>query len=303
MPDNKRLKKVKQALDPDKPEKVVKVKGFNNPLKDMLFIFSFFKNLNAKAVISYILTFGTLVFVYIFILISDLAGIKHYIVILGVLVICVIAVIIVIPFVPYGISTGRKDVRRFMIMRYLGNIFTIFMMNIAVSFGICFGLVGIIGGILFGEDQHFASLVIKSILYVIFILIMYTLTSYHGRVDTETKVFNPHTNLQSVIFAHAFMLPFTRFDWYNYSVLGRDLFYNSQTFLGELDFIIKLEEAGFILGHMITFVITCFFAMCFYMIGRNSFFKKHPNELLYDSVEVNSLINKSSNKIDFTDVM
>jgi hypothetical protein len=110
--------------------------------------------------------------------------------------------------------------------------------------------------------------------------------------------------IQSVILAHAFMFPHTRIDWYNYNELGRDLFYNAQTFLGELEFIRNLGETGFILGYVITFLITCFFALLFYQMGRASFFRKHPNQLLYDSVEIESIKNKNSNITkDFKDVM
>lgn len=269
----------------------------------MLFIFSFFKNLNTKAVISYILTFGTLVVVYLLNLIGDAVSMKQYIVFIISWILCVSSVFIVIPFVPYGISTGRKDMNRFMIGRYISSIFTVFMMNIAVSFGICFAVIGILGGMLYGGDQYLASFIIKSILYVIFILVMYTLTSHHGRTDTEKKVFNPHMCFQSIILAHAFMLPHTRLDWYNYNELGRSLFYNSQTFLGALKFFRNLGESGFIIGYTIIFLITCFFALFFYKMGRDSFFKKHPNQLLYDSVEINSIKNKNSTTIDFRDVM
>ena len=269
----------------------------------MLFIFSFFKNLNSKAIISYILTLGTLVLVYLLTVIADAADIKNYIAILISCVLCLSSVFIILPFVPYGISTGRKDIKLFLIGRYIGTIFTFFMINIAVSFGICFAVIGVLGGILFQEDQRLASLIIKSILYIIFLLVLYTLTSYHGRTDTEKKVFNPHTVLQSVVLAHAFMLPHTRFDWFNYNELGRSLFYNSQTFLSEFEFIRNLGEAGFIMGYIITSLVTCFFALFFCNMGRNSFFKKHPSQLLYDSVEVNSIKNKNNNTVDFTDVI
>lgn len=304
MPDKKHLNRERHTLDPSSPkkEKSQKSRKFENPVKDMLYIFSFFKNLNSKAIVSYILTFSTFAFVYLLALVSDMAGIRQYIVTIIAWLICVISVFIIIPFVPYGINSGRPEIRRFMIKRYIGNIVTVFMINIAVSFGICFAVVGVIGGVLFNEDQHLASLIIKSILYIIFLWVLYTLIGYNGNVDTASKTFNPHVILQSTVLAQTFMLTVIRFDWYNYNALGRDLFYNSQTFLGELGFIRELKEAGFIIGNTTILFITCLFALYFYKRGRNAFFKKHPNELSYDLKEVNSIINNSGGA-NISDVM
>ena len=307
MPKNKDLEKVKRALDPENPKKIEdksKSRKVNNSGKNMLFIFSFFKlkNLSAKTVVSYILTFGIFICACIFTLAADAFDVRRYITVIIVWLFCIVAVFVVLPFVPYGISTGRKDIKLFMIGRYIGNIFIVFMMNTSVSFGICFAVVGVLGGILFVGDQNFASLVIKSILYIIFILVMYTLTSYHGRTDTEKKVFNPHMTFQSVILANAFLLPTTRINWFYYNELGKDLYYDAQTFLSELEVFRNLGETGFIIGIIIIFLINCYFALFFYNMGRNAFFKKHPEQLLYDSVEINSLM-YSKGTADFRDVM
>ena len=311
MKKNSEQNKIKNALDPDNPQKIAektlnsKERRFENPAKNISFIFKFFKNLNTKAVISYIFTLAVLVFTYLFLLVAEFASMKLYIAIVIIWIFCIIAVFAIVPFVPYGISTGRRDIRRFIPGRYIGSMFIIFMMNIAVSFGICFALVGIIGGILFQGDHRVASFIIKFILYLIFILVLYTLASYHGRTDTEKKVFNPHMTLQYAILSSAFMMPTTRLNWHIDTELGRTLFFDAQTFLADVAFVRNLGEAGFVLGYIIISSITCFSALFFYNMGRNSFFKKHPNQLSYDAVEVNSIIdkNKSSNTVDFTDLI
>ena len=311
MKKNSEQDKIKNALDPDNPQKIaeknLKERRFENPTKNISFIFKFFKNLSTKAVISYIFTLAVLVFTYLFLLVVEIANIKLYIAVVVIWIFCIGAIFAIVPFVPYGVSTGRRDIMRFMAGRYIGSMFIIFMMNIAVSFGICFVLVGIIGGMLFQGDHRVASFIIKFILYLIFILVLYTLASYHGRTDTEKKVFNPHMTLQYAILANAFMLPTTRLNWHIDTELGRTLFFDAQTFLADVAFVRNLGEVGFVLGYIIISFVTCFFALIFYNMGRNSFFKKHPNQLSYDAVEVNSIIdidkNKSGSTVDLTDLM